>query len=115
MQVADLLPLELLTVIVAVPAEFAVTTPFDTLATFELLLVHVIPSLAVLGVFVTELLKSNFSPTFNVFDVGLTAKPLIDVVTVTEHCAIFSFCVVNFFVLCILTLPTFPKKDNIIK
>ena len=51
-------------VIVAVPAAFAVTTPFDTVATLVLLLLHVtFLLLAVLGLAVA--VNVNVEPTFN--------------------------------------------------
>ena len=54
--------------------------------------VHVIPSVAVLGFLVA--VNCTVSPVFNVFDVGLTVKLVIAVVTVTVQLALFPFCVV---------------------
>ena len=54
--------------------------------------VHVIPSVAVLGFLVA--VNCTVSPVFNVFDVGLTVKLVIAVVTVTVQLALFPFLVV---------------------
>ena len=84
--------LEFLKVIVAVPADLAVTSPeLLTVATLVLLLVHWVPSDVVEGFFVP--VSCTVSPIFSVLLVGLTAKLVIEVITGTEHCAVYPFCV----------------------
>ena len=76
----------------AVPAAFAVTSPeLLTIATLVLLLVHWVSSDAVDGFFVP--VSCTVSPIFSVLLVGLTARLVIEVITVIEHCAVYPFCV----------------------
>ena len=103
LQLADFVLLEFLKVIVAVPAALAVTSPDPlTVATPVLLLVHCVPSDALVGFFVP--VSCTVSPTFSVLLVGLTAKLIIEVETPTEHCAVYPFCTDDFFIFCNLTL-----------
>ena len=85
---------EALTVIVTVPLPVAVTNPLtgSTVATAVFVLVHTVPSDAFDGV--TVLFNCNVWPTVNVWLVGLTAKPLIDLFTTTVHCAVYPFCAI---------------------
>ena len=84
-------------VLVAVPAAFAVTKPFDTTATEVLLLLQVtLLSVALLGLIVAVSLY--LSPTLIVYDDGVT---LIDVtatlglVAITVHDAVLPFDVLT--------------------
>ena len=87
--------LEFLKVIVAVPADLAVTSPVVslTVATFVLLLVHKVLSVAAEGFIVP--VNCTVSPIPSVELVGLTDRLVIEVITVTEHCAVYPFCVKN--------------------
>ena len=74
--------------------------------------VHVIPSVAVLGFLVA--VNCTVSPVFNVFDVGLTVKLVIAVVTVTVQLALFPFCVVAVIVVVPLAFAvTFPLWSTV--
>ena len=94
-----MLPSAVFTVIVALPADFAVTNPLLlTVATPALLLVHVTPLLDVLlGVTVAD--SCLVAPTVTVADVGLTLIPVANCFTVTaldtvSH-TLFALSVVN--------------------
>ena len=107
-QLADLVLAEFLKVIVAVPADLAVTSPDPlTVATPVLLLVHCVPSDALVGFFVP--VSCAVSPIFSVLLVGLTDKLIIEVETLTEHCAVYQFCVTDFKNCCVPTLQSISK------
>mgnify|MGYP004574815301 FL=1 len=82
LQLADLVPIEFLKVIVAVPEILAVTSPESlTVAILFLLFIYCTPSVIELGL--TVPVNCTVSPTFGVLLVGLIAKLVIEVITVT--------------------------------
>ena len=89
-QLAVLLPSAVFTIIVAVPAAFPVTTPFDTVATFVFVLLHVtFLFVALLGV--TVAVRVSLFPTSIVVDVLFRFTPVtatIGVFTVTVQLAV---------------------------
>ena len=94
LHVADIVPLEFLKVIVAVPADLAVTRPVSlTVATSVLLLVHKVLSVVLEGL--TVPVSCIVFPTYTISLVGLTVRLVIGVITVIEHCAVYPFCVVT--------------------
>ena len=81
LHVAVLLPSAVLTVIVAVPADFAVTTPFDTVATFVFELLHVTDLfVALLGA--TVAVNVSLLPFSIVVDVLFRLTPVTFFITV---------------------------------
>ena len=94
LQLSNLVPLEFLKVIVAVPADLAVTRPVSlTVATSVLLLVHKVLSVVLEGL--TVPVSCIVFPTYTVSLVGLTARLVIGVITVIEHCAVYPFSVLT--------------------
>lgn len=91
-QVAFLLPSLVVTVIVAVPAAFAVTTPEDETAAIEVLLDVHVTDLSVAFEGVTVAVNEYLSPSVNVKVVLSRLTPVTEIVfalTVTVHVAVF--------------------------
>ena len=61
-----------------------------TVATSVLQLVHKVISVVLEGL--TVPVNCTVFPTFTVSLVGLTARLVIGVITVVEHCAVYPFC-----------------------